>query len=229
VVIRPLAAGVRPPIPGIGRREAARLAREELSKPVYHPRDSLTYRILHAVSDWLSRLFQSASKLPGGWWSLVALAALAVVVVAVVLAWAGPVVRSRRRPRELAAGGPGRGARDHRDAAGRFAEAGDYGAAICETVRAIAADLDERGVLLPRAGRTADEFAAEAGQAIPDQAPGLREAALLFDEIRYGQRPGNQAGYRRVRELDGAVSAAAGRAGRATATPVPAGSGGRAP
>jgi len=227
-VIRPLAGGA-PPVPGIGRQEAARLAREELSKPVYHPQESLIYRILHAVSGWLDRLFQSASKLPGGWWSLVALAALAVVVVAVVLAWTGPVARSRRRPSELAAGGPGRSARDHRDAAGRFAEAGDYGAAICETVRAIAAELDERGVLPPRAGRTADEFAAEAGQALPGQAAGLRAAALLFDEVRYGQRPGSQAGYLRVRELDGAVSAAAGHAVRATAPPVPAGAGGLAP
>ncbi len=225
----PLAPVARPPIPGIGRQAAARLARDELSKPSYHQQESLAYRILHAISGWLDRLFQSASELPGGWWSLVALAALAVIVIAVVLAWTGPVVRSRRRPRELAAGGPARSARDHRDAAGRFAESGDYSAAICETVRAIAAELDERGVLLPRAGRTADEFAAEAGQAIPGQARSLREAALLFDEIRYGQRPGSRAGYLRVRELDGAVSASAGRAERVTAAPVPGVTASRAP
>jgi uncharacterized protein DUF4129 len=226
VVTWPLAATVRPPIPGIGRQAAARLAREELAKPIYHQRESLTYRILHAISGWLNRLFQSASELPGGWWSLVALAALAVIVIAVVLAWTGPVVRSRRRPRELAAG-PASTARGHREAASRFAEAGDYGAATCEAVRAIAAELDERGVLLPRAGRTADEFAAEAGQAIPRQARGLREAALLFDEIRYGQRPGSQAGYLRVRALDAAVGASAGRAERVTAAPAEAAS--RAP
>jgi hypothetical protein len=228
VVTAALVTGIRTPIPGTGRAEAARLAREELSKPVYHQQESLTYRILHAISGWLNRLFQSAGKLPGGWWSLVALAALTVIVVAVVLAWTGPVVRSRRRPRKLAAGGPGHTARGHRDAAWRFAEAGDFGAAICETVRAIAAGLDERGVLLPRPGRTADEFAAEAGQAIPDQAAGLRAAALLFDEIRYGQRPGTQAGYQRVRDLDAAVSASAGRAERADAL-VPASPAGRVP
>lgn len=199
------------PIPGIGRREAARLARDELSKPIYHRQESLTLRILHAISDWLNRVFQSASALPGGWWSLVALAALAVIVIAVVLAGTGPVRRTRRRRRELAAGGGARSARDHREAARRLAEAGDFGAAVCEMVRAIAAELDERGVLLPRAGRTADEFAAEAGQAIPAQARGLREAALLFDEIRYGQRPGTEAGYQRVRDLDVVVRASAGR------------------
>ena len=138
-MIPALAPGIRTPIPGIGRQQAARLARDELSKPIYHPQESLTYRILHAIARWLDRLFQSADKLPGGWWSLVALAALAVIVVAVVLAWTGPVVRSRRRPRELAASGPARTARDHRIAARRFAAAGDHGAAICETVRAIAA------------------------------------------------------------------------------------------
>lgn len=203
---------IRPPIPGIGRREAARLAREELSKPIYHQQESLTVRILRAISRWLNKVFQSASALPGGWWSLVALAALAVVVIAIVLTSTGPVRRTRRRRRELAGSGAARSARDHREAARRLAEAADFGAAICEMVRAVAAELDERGVLLPRAGRTADEFAAEAGKSIPGQARGLRDAALLFDEIRYGERPGTEAGYQRVRDLDAAVRASAGRA-----------------
>jgi hypothetical protein len=200
------------PVPGIGRQAAARLARQELSRPIYHQRTSLTGRIVHLIAGWLNRLFQSASGLPGGWWSLVALAALAVIVIAVVLSWTGPVARARRRPRELAAGGAARGAGDHREAARRSAQAGDWSAAIIETVRAIAAELEERDVLPPRPGRTADEFAAEAGQAIPAQARGLRRAALLFDAIRYGQRAGTEAGYRQVRDLDAAVRADAGRA-----------------
>lgn len=200
------------PVPGIGRQAAARLARAELARPVYHQHASLTERILHAIAGWLGRLFKSASGLPGGWWSLVALAALVIIVIAVILSWTGPVARGRRRPRDRAAGGPTRSARDHREAARRSAGAADWPAAIIEAVRAIAAELEEREVLPPRAGRTADEFAAEAGQAIPGQAAGLHDAALLFDAIRYGQRPGTEAGYRRVRDLDAAVRAAAGRA-----------------
>jgi hypothetical protein len=210
------------PVPGIGRRAAARLARAELSKPAYHQHTSLTVRVLRAVAGWLGRLFQSASSLPGGWWSLIAVAALVVIAAAVILGWAGPVLRARRRPGELTAGGLRRSAAGHREAARRLAEAGDYAAAICETVRAIAAELDERGVLPPRPGRTADEFAAEAGRAIPAQALALRDAALLFDEIRYGQRPGAAAGYARVRDLDASVRASAGRA-RAAAAAAPVG------
>jgi hypothetical protein len=206
------------PVPGIGRRAAARLARAELSKPTYHQHTSLTVRILRAVAGWLGRLFQSASSLPGGWWSLIAVAALAVIAAAAVLGWAGPVLRTRRRRGELTAGGPRRSAAGHREAARQLAEAGDYAAAVCETVRAIAADLDERGVLPPRPGRTADEFAAEAGRAIPAHATALRDAALLFDEIRYGQRSGTAAGYAQVRDLDASVRASARRAAAAAVT-----------
>lgn len=207
------------PVPGIGRGPAARLARSELSRAIYHRHTSLAARIWNAV---VGRVLRAADRLPGGWWTLVALAALAVILVAVVLAWSGPVVRARRRPHELAASGPTRTARDHRAAARSSAEAGDYSTATCETVRAIAAELDERGVLAPRAGRTADEFAAEAGQALPGHAGDLRDAALMFDEIAYGQRPGTLAGYQRVGELDAAVRASAGRAEQAASPPAPA-------
>jgi hypothetical protein len=99
--------------------------------------------------------------------------------------------------------------RDHREAAARLAGSGDYAAAICERVRAIAAELDERGVLAPRIGRTADEFAAEAGRALPPHAADLLGAARLFDEVRYGRRPGNRPGYERVTELDTRIAASA--------------------
>ena len=80
-------------------------------------------------------------------------------------------------------------------------------------MRAIATELDERGVLRPLRGRTADEFAAEAGRALPPYAADLRGAALLFDEVRYGQRAGSRPGYERIADLDTRISASA-RAGR---------------
>jgi hypothetical protein len=125
-----------------------------------------------------------------------------VIVTAGLLAWIGPVARTRRRPGPLTPQGEVRTARHHRQDAGRFAAAGDYSAAIIECVRAIAAELEERGVLPPRSGRTADEFAAEAGQAMPGHADALRGAARLFDDVCYGQRPGSKAGYERLSELD---------------------------
>jgi hypothetical protein len=208
-------------IPFIGRRAAQRLARAELAKAIYHPQPSLTARVLHALASWLSRIFRASQELPGGWWALVTLAAVAIIVAAIVLARIGPVARAQRRARELAAPARARTASDHRSAAARLAGAGDFAGAICERVRAIATELDERGVLRPLTGRTADEFAAEAGRALPPYAADLRGAALLFDEVRYGQRAGSRPGYQRVTELDTAIRASAGR-GAPTAPPAPA-------
>ena len=207
-------------IPVVGRRTGQRLARTELSKEIYHPQPSLTERAVHFAAQWLARLFRATQTLPGGWWGFVALVALAALLVAAVLARIGPVARARRPGRQPGAAAPARTAREHRDAAGRLAAAGDYAAAICERVRAIAAELDERGILMPRIGRTADEFATEAGRALPPQAAELLAAAGLFDEVRYGRRPGTRSGYDRVAALDASIAASAGR--RGTASQVPA-------
>ncbi len=208
---------IPPPVPPIGRQAAARLARAELSKPVYHRPVPLAYRIVHTLIGWLGELFRAASRLPGGWWSLVGLAALAVIAGALIIIWTGPLLRARRRPAGLATNGPARTASDHRQSARRHAQATDYAAAICESLRAIAAELDERGVLPTHPGRTADEFAVEAGQALGTHAADLRAAAALFDEIRYGQRPGSRAGYQRMCDLDEAIRTSVARRGRAAA------------
>jgi hypothetical protein len=194
-------------VPVVGRRAGQRLARAELSKAIYHPQPSLVQRVAHFVLAWLGRLFRATQGLPGGWWGFVVLIALAMLLVAVVLARTGPVARARRLRGEPGAASLARTAREHREAAVRLAAAGDYAAAICERVRAIAAELDERGVLAPRIGRTADEFAAEAGRALPPHAVGLIGAARLFDEVRYGRRPGTRPGYERVTELDTRIAA----------------------
>jgi len=209
-----LTASLRAPAGGIpvaGRRTGQRLARAELSKAIYHPEPSPVQRAVDFVLAWLGRLFRATQGLPGGWWGFVVLIALAVLLVAVVLARTGPVAMARRRRAGPGATSPARTARDHREAAARLAGAGDYAAAICERVRAIAAELDERGILAPRIGRTADEFAAEAGRALPPHAAGLLAAARLFDEVRYGRRPGTRPGYDRVTDLYTRIVASAPR------------------
>lgn len=211
---------------GIGRRAAQQLARAELAKPIYHQQtSSLAERILAAIARFLDKVSGIA---PGGWWGLVALAALAVIVTAMLRAWLGPVARTHRSQGLLTAQGQARTARDHRQKAERSAGAGDYAAAIRECLRAIAAELDERGVLPPRTGRTANEFAEEAGRALPVHAPALREAAWQFDEVCYGQRAGTRAGYERLRDLDKQVMASAPRVTRAAAAPSPVMAGDRA-
>lgn len=190
----------------IGRQAAQRLARDELAKPEYHPHVSF----LTWLSRQLDKLFGSANvDVPGGWWAIVALAALAVIIAALVLARVGPVARTRRRDSP----GPLRGdrpmtAREHRELAQRLAQGSDYSAAVLEYVRAIAAGLEERAILPPGPGRTADELAREAGRLLPASAGELTEAARLFDDIRYGGREGTRDGYERLRALEAAIRAA---------------------
>ncbi len=203
--------------PLTGREAGQRLARAELSKAIYHPHEPLTQRILNAIGDLLSDLSQAGRAFPGGWWAAVALAAVLATIIAVVLSRTGPLARSRRAEGQLMTGSGPLSAADHRLRAGRLADAGDYAAATVERVRAIARELDDRAVLTPRAGRTANEMAKEAAAALPAEAGALRSAALLFDDICYGDRPGTQAGYALIQELDTRISASVPKPGAALA------------
>jgi hypothetical protein len=69
-------------------------------------------------------------------------------------------------------------------------------------MRAVVRELEVRGVLEPRLGRTADEVAAEAGAQVPGIGAPLRAAATIFDEVWYGGRPGTAEGYGAVRQVD---------------------------
>jgi hypothetical protein len=188
--------------PLVSRRAGQTLARTELSKAIYHRHESLAQRLLGAISRLLNHLYTAGKSFPGGWWSVVALAALTGLAVALVLARVGPLARAHRDAAQVAAGGQPLSAADHRQRAAQLAGAGDYAAAILEAVRGVARQLEERGVLSPRLGRTADEIAAEAGLALPAEAAALHDAAQLFDDICYGERPGTADGYALVRSLD---------------------------
>ncbi len=205
--------------PLTGREAGQRLARAELSKAIYHPHEPVTQRVLNAIGGLLNHLSQAGRAFPGGWWAAVALTALLATIIAVVLGRTGPLARSRRAESQLMTRSGPLSAADHRLRAGRLADAGDYAAATLERVRAIARELDDRAVLTPRAGRTANEMAEEAAAALPAEAGALRSAALLFDDICYGDRPGTQAGYALIEELDTRISASVPRSG-ATLTGV---------
>jgi type II secretory pathway pseudopilin PulG len=192
----------------IGRRAAQRLAEQELAKGVYHPHQSFWSWLLSSVERLLTWLFTTGNNVvPGGWWALVAVAALVVVLAAVVLTRFGPVRRSRRRRAGPLAGGTALSARDRRARAADYAAAGDLRNAMIEALRAIASDLEERGVLVPDPGRTADEFAAQAGRLMPGHARALAGAARSFDDVCYGGQSGSRAGYERLRDLDAALQA----------------------
>jgi hypothetical protein len=198
----------------IGRDEAREMARRELEKPIYdRDRPSWLERVMERVGEWLQKLFNRTSDPTAhgngsmGWVSLIVILLLVAAAIALVawLMWGRGNLRSRREA--LLEEEPST-ARDHRDAAEEYAAAGDWPRAIRERLRAIARDLEERAVLAPQPGRTADELATEAGQALPELAEALAGGVRIFDDVWYGDRPGSAEAYAQMKALDDRVRAA---------------------
>ncbi|MGW4163502.1 DUF4129 domain-containing protein [Streptomyces sp. NPDC004788] len=191
-------------IPRVPAQEAAE---RELSKPMYHENDpSLLQRALDRFWDWVGGLFDAAAgATPGG---VVGVVAVVLVVIALVAALWWRLGTPRRAPSgggdALFDDGP-RTAAEHRAAAARHAAAGQWNQAVQERMRAIVRSLEERTLLDPRPGRTADEAAAEAGRSLPAHADGLRSAARAFDDVTYGGRTADASAYRRIEQLDTAL------------------------
>jgi hypothetical protein len=192
----------------IGRGAAGQLAREELSKAIYHPSPSVPARIVHYVENLLERLFSTASSVtPGGGWTVVALVGLVVVAVSLIAVRLGPPVRAARATGPAwDAGSRAMTAKELRDAATANAASGDYGTAFLQRLRAIVASCEERGILTIDAGRTADEVAVQAGARFPAQRADLASAARTFDLIRYGGGSGTRDGYERLCALDSVLA-----------------------
>jgi hypothetical protein len=201
--------------PLIGRRAAQILARDELGKV------SIWERILRFIGGLFGR---GGSAVPTGWFGLIVLSLLVLALIAAITTWVRPARRRRMRADAVLGGRP-LSAADYRRRAARLAEVGDYTGAIVEGVRAIAAELDERGILPPRPGRTADELASEAGAELPALATDLRAATELFNDVRYGDRPGRpgtQPGYELVTSVDASARTAS-ATDQGSRAPLPAG------
>ncbi|MFC7327542.1 DUF4129 domain-containing protein [Marinactinospora rubrisoli] len=187
----------------ISREEAARLAREELADPVYGQSEpTVVERIYAWVVDRVSELLDSlGGALPGGWWVLGPLLAVLVLLLAGLVWYTRPARRSRRRGAVVDAGVP-QSAADHRALAERHAAAGGYADAIRERLRAVSRDLEDRAVIVPRAGRTATELAAETAAALPGHRAALDAAARVFNDVWYGDRAATAEGYAVLCDLD---------------------------
>jgi Domain of unknown function (DUF4129) len=184
-----LAAQIAAAVP-VGRDEARQAAERELSKGVYHQNDpGPVDRAINAVIDWLSRLLgRIAGATPGGSLGVLVLVALVAVVAAVVIWRTGPVRRGARTGTSIVELSGDLDAAEHRRRAEEHAAAGRYAEAVRERMRAIVRELELRGVLEPRPGRTADEVAREAGASVPAVSADLSSAAGVFDEVWYGGR-----------------------------------------
>jgi Domain of unknown function (DUF4129) len=196
----------------LDRAAAARAAREELSKRAYHDAGpSLQQRVLTWLLHRISDLFDRAAGVsPGGYLGLVVVAAVVVTAIVALRLRVGPLQRAGASSTALFAGRP-RTADEHRAAADAHAAAGAWAQAVRDRLRAIITGLEERTLLEPRPGRTADEAAADAGLVVPECAADLRAAARFFDEIWYGGRPADATHDARLRSLDDRVRVGARR------------------
>ncbi|MBX6768220.1 MAG: DUF4129 domain-containing protein [Actinomadura rubrobrunea] len=195
----------------IGREDARELARRELDKPIYH-RDEPSWleRLLDRIGEWLRDLLDRSAHPTaphsGGWISWIVILLLVAVAIGLV-AWLMRGRRNTRGPQRALLDDAPSTPRSHRERAEEHAAAGRWAEAIRERLRAIARDLEERAVLRPRPGRTADELAVEAGRALPDVAARLRAGVRIFDDVWYGGRPGTPQGYAQLRDLDERIRA----------------------
>uniref|UniRef100_A0AAU3GWC2 DUF4129 domain-containing protein n=1 Tax=Streptomyces sp. NBC_01401 TaxID=2903854 RepID=A0AAU3GWC2_9ACTN len=185
------------------RVPAREAARDELSDPMYHEHDpNLLERGLDRFWDWIGDLFAGAAgAAPGGPLGLVVLV-LVVIGLGAALWWRLGTPRRTVHLAETLFGDTARSAADHRTTAAAHAEARRWTEAVQERMRALVRSLEDRAVLGPRPGRTADEAAAEAGLLMPAHADRLRAAARVFDEVTYGGRTADEAAYLTLRTLD---------------------------
>ncbi|GAA3399929.1 DUF4129 domain-containing protein [Pseudarthrobacter polychromogenes] len=190
-----------------GAEEARRWAAEELSQPEY--RDAApgwVETLWENFLDWLSTLDGSAdagSTVPSP---------VIGLVIAVIIAAAVIIAKPRLNPKarqvkevfepegELAAG-------DYRQRAETSAAAGRWGDAVVDRFRALVRSAEDRTILDPQPGRTADEVARDLALPFSTAGQRLDRAAGMFDAIRYGNRTADAGDYRAMAGLDDALEA----------------------
>lgn len=185
----------------IDRDAAHEAAQRELGKPMY-PKASLTDRLADWIDELLYRLADAGASLPGGWLTLSVLLILLAIAVVVAVRIARRTMRTNRGGGHALFGDHELSAAEHRVTAEQFAAAANWSAAIRHRLRAVARQLEETAVLDPVPGRTATELARDAGRVIPNLAPELDRAAEAFNDVTYGERPGTEAAYRMIADLD---------------------------
>jgi uncharacterized protein DUF4129 len=189
------------------RVEARRLAVTELSRREYQEAEpGVIERILIWLRDFVQGL--DLGHNPPARLGM----ALIVVLIAAAIAYAihrsgGLRATARRRGDAVLPDRP-TAAADHRAAADRHAAAEEWDDAVRERFRAIARELEERAVLNPQPGRTADELATRAGRELPALAGDLVAAAHRFDDVTYGSLPAGPPDDASLRALDDQVRAA---------------------
>ncbi|MGN6474338.1 MAG: DUF4129 domain-containing protein [Mycobacteriales bacterium] len=191
----------------ITREGAAGAARRELSKAIYHRGgDPLPVRVVRAIGHFIDHLLNTSFKhAPGGGLGALILVAVVAAVVGLVLWRVGPPARNSSSMAVLLTTDSVVSAADHRLRAIRAADERDWHTAVIERMRAIAREVEERGVIDSRPGRTATELAADTATRVPAAASALDVAARTFNAVAYGGATAGAADLAAVVAADDAV------------------------
>lgn len=185
----------------IDRDSAHDAAQNELGKPIY-PRASLTDQITDWLDHVLFRIASASSSVPGGWLTLTVLGILVVATLIVAVRIARRTMRTDRDDDYSLFGAAELSAAEHRATAEQYAAQGNWALAIRHRLRAVARGFEEAGIVAQLPGRTALELARDAGAALPALSNELTRAAECFNDVTYGEQPGDEAAYRMIADLD---------------------------
>ena len=189
-----------------GGDQARQWAEQELSQQVYrNARPGLG----EVVGQWIIGVFTDLLNGLTGLNASLGLVLLLVLLAAlvVVAVW---LARPRLNPRRSDAPAVFDGmavltSAEHRALATTAAGNGDFSGAVTEQFRAIVRAAEERAVLDPRPGRTADEVTAALDMAFPALGEPLVRAAQTFNSVRYGHAVPTGSDYRELVLLDRAL------------------------
>jgi hypothetical protein len=168
--------------------EARHLLERELVRPEYH-RHHVLDQLLDRIDRFVNGTVDAASNAPP---LSTFLAMVAFLLLALALGWL--LSRARRtarsdQDRAVVAADEVVTATELRRRAERALAEGRNADAVVDGFRALAVRQVERGWLDDLPGATAHEVAAAVGVAHPDARGQVDRTALLFDEVRYGDRP----------------------------------------
>ena len=214
----------------IDRDEARRRAEAELAKAKYGGTPTAVTRALDLIQRFVEWLLSVLGRLDPGQQSdagvnrgfLLAVVLLLAAIALVV--WRVGLPRWRKRTEAGAVEtDPTVEALDYRARSEAEAAAGQWRDAVRDRFRALVRELETRTILDVRPARTALEAAVGAGRHLPDLTGPLLGGADEFNAVVFGDRAADENAYRRMVELDEAVTAAADRvdlAADATSTAV---------
>lgn len=187
--------------------EARRWAAEELAKAEYREAepgwlDSLWRSFL----DWLLTLDGPAGEAGPVPSPVIGIVMAVIIAVAVILVRPRLNPKARRRT-EVFEQDSELTAADYRTRAETSAAAGEWGDAVVDRFRALVRSAEDRTVLDPQPGRTADEVVLALSVPFPAEAPRLNQAAGIFDAVRYGNSAAGSDDYRAMAGLDQDIEA----------------------